>query len=85
MIHCIDTLLPEELRGDAGLDAKFDDLQARYNALFIDNRHEFSFVGFKNESDRAAFWSDWTNTVREFLSKLNGKYVVQGDVRLDVI
>ena len=29
----IDTLLPEKLRDDIELDSKFDDLQARYDAL----------------------------------------------------
>ena len=38
----IDTLLPEELRSDIDLDKKFDDLQARYEALFINDAHEFS-------------------------------------------
>ena len=32
--NIIDTLLPKELRSDVELDSKFDDLQARYDALF---------------------------------------------------
>lgn len=79
----IDTLLPDELRDDAELDAKFDDLQARYNALFIDNAHEFSFIGFKSAEEREIFCSDWENTVNELVNKLNGKYPVQNDVSLD--
>ena len=81
----IDTLLPEELRDDTELDSKFDDLQARYDALFIDNSHEFSFVGFKSESDRKMFCSDWNTAVSDFISKLNGKYIIQNDVSLDNI
>lgn len=46
----IDILLPKELRDDAELDAKLDNLQARYNALFINNAHEFMYVGFKSET-----------------------------------
>lgn len=79
----IDTLLPDELRDDAELDAKFDDLQARYDALFIDNAHEFSFIGFKSAGEREIFCSDWENTVNELVNKLNGKYPVQNDVSLD--
>lgn len=81
----IDTLLPDELRDDAELDAKFDDLQARYDALFIDNAHEFSFIGFKSAEDRERFCSDWENTVNELVNKLNGKYPIQNDVNLDNI
>ena len=51
----IDTLLPEELRSDVELDRKFDDLQARYEALFINDAHEFSVVGFKTDADREVF------------------------------
>ncbi len=35
--NLIDTLLPEELRNDHALDTMFDDLQARYENLFINN------------------------------------------------
>ena len=80
-----DTLLPEELRDDIELDSKFDDLQARYDALFIDNAHEFSFIGFKSTEDRERFCSDWENTVNELVYKLNGKYPIQNDVSLDDI
>lgn len=81
----IDTLLPEELHDDIELDSKFDDLQARYDALFIDNAHEFSFIGFKSAEDRERFYSDWENTVNELVDKLNGKYPIQNDVNLDNI
>ena len=81
----IDTLLPEELRDDIELDSKFDDLQARYDALFIDNAHKFSFIGFKSTEDRERFCSDWENTVNELVYKLNGKYPIQNDVSLDNI
>ena len=81
----IDTLLPEELRGDSALDSKFDDLQARYDSLFIDNPHEFSFVGFKSEAERKKFISDWEAAVHNLVKKINGKYVIQNDVRVDKI
>lgn len=81
----IDTLLPEELRDDIELDSKFDDLQARYNALFVDNAHGFSFIGFKSAEDRERFYSDLENTINELVDKLNGKYPIQNDVYLDDI
>lgn len=78
--NIIDTLLPEELRDDTELDSKFDDLQARYNALFIDNSHEFSFVGFESESDREKFFSDWNAAVDDFMTKLHGRYHVTDEI-----
>lgn len=69
-----DTLLPEELRGDLELDAKFDDLQSRYDALFVDNRHEFSYVGFKSDHEKELFVHDWTHAVKELKNKLGERY-----------
>ena len=77
----IATRLPDELRDDVELDAKFRDLQARYRALFINDEHEFSFVGFQSESEYEKFCSDWNNTVTEFIAKLNGKHVMQVDIK----
>ena len=54
----IDTLLPEELRGTE-LDAKFDDLQERYEALFINNSKEFPYRGFNSPEEKERFLSDW--------------------------
>ncbi len=78
----IDTLLPEELRSDIELDKKFDDLQARYEALFINDVHEFSYIGFKNDADRELFLRDWALTTAELKEKLQGKYLITDDVAL---
>ena len=76
----VDTLLPEELRSDRELDSKFDDLQARYDALFIDNQHEFSFVGFNNADERDAFFRDWRDDYDELVEKTNGRYTIIDEI-----
>lgn len=76
----VDTLLPEELRSDKELDNKFDDLQARYDALFIDNGHEFTFTGFKTEEERAKFLTDWQEAARELAEKTAGKYTIIDEI-----
>lgn len=76
----VDTLLPEELRDDIELDAKFDSLQSRYDALFIDNAHEFSYIGFESESQKQAFLQDWDSAVRELRQKTNGRYIIVDDI-----
>ena len=78
--NIIDTLLPEELRNDAKLDLKFDDLQARYDALFIDNEHEFSFVGFKTIEEKNSFINDWNSAIQELTEKTEGKYTIINDI-----
>lgn len=78
----IDTLLPEELRDDKELDEKFDDLQSRYDALFIDTVHEFTFVGFTSEEQKQDFLADWDRAVSELKKKVNAKYPIVDDIGL---
>lgn len=79
--NIVDTLLPEELRDDSELDSKFDDLQARYDALFVDNAHEFDFVGFKNESDKEAFLRDWQIAIMDLREKTQGRYIIIDEIQ----
>ena len=81
----IDTLLPEELRDDTELDAKFDDLQARYDALFIDDGIEFSFKGFESPEERQRFLTDWESAVSELRSKTGGRYEIVDDIALSCV
>ena len=76
----IDTLLPDELKKNIKLDRKFDDLQARYDALFIDNGKEFSYVGFESALQKTQFLKDWASAVSELKAKTNGKYVVIDEI-----
>ena len=76
----VDTLLPDELRTDTALDAKFDDLQERFDALYIDNEHEFSFRGFQTKEEKERFLSDWQSAILELKEKTNGKYEIVDDI-----
>ncbi len=76
----VDTLLPKELRNDHELDAKFTDLQERYEALFINNEHVFDYVGFRTEADKAAFLADWEKAVKELTEKAKGRYEIVDDI-----
>lgn len=78
----VDTLLPEELRDDKALDQRFDDLQSRYDALFIDNAHDFTYVGFTTDEQKQCFLADWDEAVAELEKKLNGKYPIVDDIGL---
>ena len=80
--NIIDTLLPEELRSDTELDAKFDNLQERFDALFIDNEHEFSFKGFQTEEEKQQFLKDWQSAVSDLRIKVAGKYEIVDDISL---
>ena len=76
----IDTRLPDELRNDTELDARFSDLQRRYHALFINNEIKFSYVGFKSSDEEAAFNADMLDAIRELKEKLDGKYEIVDDI-----
>jgi len=76
----IDTCLPDELSNDIELDARFTDLQKRYNALFINNEKEFSYVGFQRSDEEKAFYADMLDAIRELKEKLGGRYEIIDDI-----
>ena len=78
--NVIDTLLPDELRSNAELDAKFDDLQARYESLFINDGKEFSYKGFKSDEEKQKFLEDWQIAVDELIAAIDGKYPVSNEI-----
>ena len=78
--NIIDTLLPEELRNDHELDTKFADLQARYEATFINDGHVFEGIGFKTKEEEDAFRFDWQQVVEELIEKTKGNYVIVDDI-----
>lgn len=79
--NIVDTLLPEELRDDSELDSKFDDLQARYDALYVDNAHEFDYVGFKDKADKEAFLRDWQVAIMDLREKTQGRYAIIDEIQ----
>lgn len=79
--NIVDTLLPEELRDDTELDSRFDELQARYDALFVDNTREFDFIGFKSETDKSAFFEDWRRAITELREKTQGRYLIVDEIQ----
>ncbi|MBQ2677797.1 MAG: hypothetical protein IJF96_02670 [Firmicutes bacterium] len=78
--NIVDTLLPEELRDDVELDSKFDDLQARYDALFIDDGSRFEYVGFESDAEKESFLHDWEKAVSELIQKSDGKYEIIDEI-----
>ena len=78
--NIIDTLLPEELRDDIELDSKFDDLQARYDELFIDDDKRFEFVGFQSEIEKESFLHDWELAINELIQKASGRYEIIDEI-----
>ena len=78
--NIVDTLLPDELRSDKKLDQLFDKIQTEYDSLFIDNEHEFSYVGFKSEKQKSDFLKEWKNAVNELKCKLKGRYEIIDDI-----
>ena len=77
----IDTLMPEELRGTE-LDSKFEDLQARYDALFINTEKEFSYSGFNSSEEKERFLTDWQAAYDELEQAIDGRYPITNEIKL---
>lgn len=78
----IDTLLPEELRSDLELDSLFDNIQSKYDSLFIDNDNEFKYVGFENENDKIAFLKECDNTIKKLMERCKGRYHIINRIKI---
>jgi len=76
----IDTRLPDELRADTELDARFNEIADRYEALFINNEREFSYIGFSSPADKARFIRDWNALVEEITRKTGGRYEIVDNI-----
>jgi hypothetical protein len=76
----MDPRLPDELAGNHELDNRLVSLQKRYDDLFINNAHEFSFNDFHSDEERQQFIVD-SNKVFDEVKRLigPGKYVFEED------
>ena len=76
----VDTRLPDELRTDTELDAGFNEIADRYEALFINNEREFSYMGFSSPEEKNRFLRDWNALVEEITRKMGGRYEIVNDI-----
>ena len=76
----VDQRLPDELRSDTELDARFNEIADRYEALFINNEREFSYVGFSSPEEKERFLRDWHVLVEEITRKTGGRYEIVDDI-----
>ena len=76
----VDTRLPDELRSDSELDAGFNEIQDRYEALFINDGREFSYIGFSSPAEKERFLRDWHMLVEEITRKTGGRYEIVDDI-----
>ncbi|MBQ7523390.1 MAG: hypothetical protein IJT07_02590 [Oscillospiraceae bacterium] len=76
----IGTRLPEELRSDEELDAKFMDLQKRFERRYYDKNGEFDPDNDNDwtKEEEQAFIHDFRSAVEELVAKTKARYV--GDV-----
>ena len=58
----------------------FEDLQARYDALFIDDGIRFEYVGFGSDEEKRSFIHDCQLAVSELIQKTNGKYEIVDEI-----
>ena len=79
----VDTLLPDDLKDShPELESLFNNLQDRYDALFLDTPREFSWIGFQSQEDEEQFRGDWYKAVAQLKEAAAGKYTVVDDTRL---
>ena len=75
---CVDdTIMPPELANDAELQSRFDAIQDRFDATYIDNEIEFANKGFGSDEAESQFYRDLNEAVDELEAKCAGIYTVE--------
>lgn len=68
--------IPKELDNINEIQIIFDDINKRYIDLFIDNKIEFTYCGFKCESDRTAFLSLLNLGIEKLQKSCENKFIL---------
>ena len=69
--------MPPELANDAELQSRFDAIQDRFDATYIDNEIEFANKGFGSDEAESQFYRDLNEAVDELEAKCAGIYTVE--------
>lgn len=70
----IDTLLPYEIRDNNELDIAFNNLQKKFESLFVNDSKEFYYKGFLSKADEEQFLNDWNLATKMLADAVNDKY-----------
>lgn len=79
----IDNDNPPECDDDQQLTNAFMAVSDLYDTFFIDNEHEFCYVGCPNQETRAKLRELIVFAVDILEKKNQGKYTIQNDIALD--
>lgn len=79
----IDNDNPPEWEDDQQLTDAFMAVSDLYDTFFIDNKHEFRYVGCPDDATREKLLSLISNAVEIITNKNHGKYVIQNDINCD--
>ncbi|HBB27892.1 MAG TPA: hypothetical protein DC000_01330 [Clostridiales bacterium] len=79
----VDNDLVEELTNDKVIDDKLMDIQAKYDALFIDDGIEFSFRGFTDNKEKIMFQKLVNDAITYVKDKTGGKYIIENGINYD--
>lgn len=72
-----DNALSPELAGDRELDERFESIQDRFDATFVDTQTEFRNKGFASPVERAVFESDLKAAVLQLAEKCPEGYALE--------
>lgn len=80
----IDNDNPPEWDDDQQLTDAFMAVSDYYDTFFIDNKHEFRFVGSTDKADENKLKALVSRALELLYAKNNGKYMIQNDIRINL-
>ena len=81
----IDNDNPPEWNSDQQLTDAFMAVTDFYDIFFVDNKNEFRFIGSLDKSDTDKLKSLVDHALKLLYTKNNGKYIIQNDIRIDLV
>ena len=79
----IENDLAPELQNDKSIESLLDNIQAQFDALFLDTAAEFTYLGFKDQEKKQKFIAQVHQAENLIKDKLDGQYKVVNLIDVD--
>ena len=83
--NLIDNVSPEELRNNKQIDDRLLELQKEYEALFINNKVEFTYKDFQDEEAKYEFQQKVDSIISEITNFVNNNYQIENAIDITTL
>ena len=81
-VNFIDNSFIDEIEKDNDMLYMLNELQDKFDSLYLNTKEEFKYIGFTSEIERKNFEKHVEKVYKGLCELLNGKYIVKNMVNL---